>query len=289
MTVGHEPNAELLESRTRMAAGAVEVPHDVAVVTLIDADEVPLLRMVPPSVPAHSALLHFHGGGFRTGSPRAFAGQVARIAQAVGVQTFGVQYRLAPENPYPAGLDDAVTAYRWLLDSGFEPAKIIVWGDSAGGGLASALLLRLAQQQIPLPGGAVLLSPWVDLRVDTPSYDRNAATDDMFSAARATKAAADYLAGQEPAQPLVSPVLGDWSGQPPLLILSSDSEVLSDDADLLAATASAAGVEVRIEKFRAARHIWPIMEFPATPNSTAAVGLFGAFVESRLAAPLPRP
>ncbi|MFI5715768.1 alpha/beta hydrolase fold domain-containing protein [Nocardia sp. NPDC051750] len=230
----------------------------------------PILRIQPAAAPSDSALIHFHGGGYRKGSPRMFAGSVARIATACETQVFAVGYRLSGVSPFPAAVDDALAAYR-LIAADIDPDRIALWGDSAGGGLAAALLLRLRQLGIPGPAGAFLFSSWLDLRNTAASYAGNRATDRIFSIELATEAAAAYLAGRPATDPLISPALGDWTGQPRLVVQVSGAEVLRDDSLLLARNAAAAGVDVRLKVYEGEPHIWNLA-YPATPASRRAIG-----------------
>ncbi|TCN56872.1 acetyl esterase/lipase [Rhodococcus sp. SMB37] len=235
----------------------------------LDSAPVPILRVRPAGARPDAALLHFHGGGYRKGSPRMFADSVARIAAACETQVFSVGYRLSGECAFPGAMDDAVTAYRWL--AGMIPGDhLALWGDSAGGGLAAALLLRLRQLEVPGPAGAFLFSPWADLRNTASSFRDNEHTDERFSLEQATEAAAAYLSGHPAVDPMVSPVLGDWAGQPRLIVQCSDSEVLRDDALLLARTAEDAGVDVRVKVHEGVPHIWNL-SYPATTASELAI------------------
>lgn len=278
---GHAASAELIESRIRMAEYAAEPSPDDATVAYLDANGVSALRSTPPGAPEDAAVLFLHGGGYRRGSPRVFAAPVARIARAVGMQVFSVEYRLAPEHPFPAALDDVVRAYEWLITSGIPAERVALWGDSAGGGLACALLLRIAELGREQPAGAALVSPWLDLRITASSYAENGPTDTLFSAEQAVEAAADYLNGHDAGDPLASPALGDWTGQPPLLILVSEIEVLRDDSLLLAKSAADAGLSVRL----AAQHIWPTMDFPETADSVRAVEVLREFLADDIRLP----
>lgn len=240
------------------------------VVSTLDAGGVLITKFAPEGAPPDVALLHFHGGGYRLGSPAGFGRYFSRVARALGVTVYAPRYRLAPDSAFPAALDDAVTAYRWLLAQGFAGSRIALGGDSAGGGLAAALLLKIADLKLDQPAGAALFSPWLDLRVIAKSYERNAATDTLFSRASAEEASRLYLQGAEATDPLVSPVLGDWGLQSPLLIQVSDIEVLLDDSLSLAKIAADAGVSVRLERFADTQHVWH-NAFPDTPQAVAAV------------------
>lgn len=274
------PNEELTASRAWLADNVVPVSPEDAEPTYLDAEDVTVLQLEPARVTAERSLLYFHGGGYRQGSPAVFAAQLARISRELGATIFAVQYPLAPERPFPAALDTAVQAYAWLTKTKISADRLILWGDSAGGGLAASLLLRLQDEGHHLPAGAALVSPWLDLRVTAPSFTENAQTDELFSAARATEAAADYIAEQDPTNPFISPLLGDWAGQPPLLLLVSRIEVLRDDSIRLAETAAAAGVPVRLEVFPDTQHIWPTMDFPRTDEAVRAVHILGEFLTS---------
>jgi monoterpene epsilon-lactone hydrolase len=242
--------------------GSVEVEE-------LQCAHIPVLHIRPSSARPDTALLHFHGGGYRKGSPRIFAESISRIADACSTQVFSVGYRLSGECAFPAAVHDAVDAYRWVTDR-IPPAHVALWGDSAGGGLAAALLLRLRELELPSPAGAFLFSPWTDLRNISRSYTENAATDAIFSLDQAREAAAAYLSGHPATDPLASPALGDWRGQPPLVVQVSDSEVLRDDALALARTAARSGVDVRLRIHEGVPHIWNLA-YPATAASRAAV------------------
>jgi epsilon-lactone hydrolase len=235
----------------------------------LDFDGVPVLRIRPAGAPADTALLHFHGGGYRKGSPQMFAESVSRIAGACNTQVYCVGYRLSTVSPFPAAVDDALTAYRMLPElTGVN--RVVLWGDSAGGGLAAALMLRLRQLGYPAPLGACLFSPWADLRNIAASFAENEATDLRFSGSQAVEAAAEYLSGHPADDPLASPALGDWAGQPRIIVQVSGSEVLRDDSLLLCRVAAEAGVDVRLKVHDGEPHIWNL-SYPTTPGSVLAV------------------
>ncbi|WP_181780621.1 alpha/beta hydrolase fold domain-containing protein [Pseudonocardia pini] len=228
---------------------------------------VPVTRYVPPGVSAQDpVLLWFHGGGYRLGTARGFGRWNAGLAVRCGVEVVSVDYRLAPEHPYPEALLDAVLAY-----TAAGGRRVVVGGESAGGGLAAALLLAVADRDLPAPLGGVLCSPWLDLRNASASFAED--TDPLFPKASADTAAALYLAGHPATDPYASPLLGDWSRQPPLLVQASTTESLREDAVGLAAVAPGA----RLELYDGLPHAWHI-GYPEASGSEAAATSVGRFV-----------
>ena len=223
------------------------------------------------------ALLYFHGGGYRMGSARSFRAYGSQLAAACAAEVLLVDYRLAPEHPFPAAVDDALRAYRWLLAREGGPHRIVFAGDSAGGGLVAALLLRARDDGLPTPAGAACLSPWADLANASASYGSNSDSDALFSKSAADEAAGLYLQGADPTDPVASPVRGDWAGMPPLLIQASEDEVLRDDATALADAARRAGVDVELHLYPGMPHVWQL-HYPAFPEAVEAVGQLSSFV-----------
>jgi acetyl esterase/lipase len=197
----------------------------------------------PPKLPM--TILYFHGGGYVFGSALTHADLVSRIALASPARAFLPEYRLAPESPFPAAIEDAVAVYRALLDRGVDPKRLVVAGDSAGGGLTMALLLRLKGAAVPMPAGAALICPWVDLTAAGGSISDNAEVD-WGEEDVAHEWIAAYLAGHDPRDPLASPALADLSGLPPLLVQVGSAEMLLDQATLLALRAKESGVDARL-------------------------------------------
>ncbi|MCL4862190.1 MAG: alpha/beta hydrolase [Caldilineaceae bacterium] len=199
-----------------------------------------------PKVTGGPVMLYLHGGGFVAGSPQTHRLLTTQLARVTRLRILAVDYRLAPEHPYPAALADAWAAYWWLLTEGVSPAEIIVAGDSAGGGLAVALLVALRDANMPLPAGAVCLSPWFDLALEGASVHRQDQIDYLNKQVLAG-CADHYLNGTDPHAPLASPLYADLRGLPPLLIQAGATELLVDDSRRLAARARAAGVEVELD------------------------------------------
>jgi acetyl esterase/lipase len=242
---------------------------------------VPVLRFVP-SDRGTAVLLWFHGGGYRLGSARSFRIWTSHLARQSRSEVISVDYRLAPEHPFPDALLDALAAYGGLATSpnsvGRPPSRVLVGGESAGGGLAAALLVALADRGLALPAAAVLLSPWLDLRNTAASFTVNAATDQLFPKASADEAASLYLAGHPADDPLASPVLADWSVLPPVLIQASTTEALRDDA-----VAVAAFPNVCLELYEGSVHAWQT-GFPDADGSVSALESISRFVAARTGA-----
>jgi acetyl esterase/lipase len=209
--------------------------------------------------PETARMLYLHGGGYFACSPsthRAITGAYARQGFAV----FAPDYRLAPEHPFPAAVDDALAAYRGMLETGHAPRSIVIAGDSAGGGLALATLLAAKDAGLPMPACALLFSPWTDLAGTGASVQSNRERDPMLVAERLREGGDIYLNGADPANPLASPLYGDLAGLPPLLIQVGDGEILLDDSTRLAQRARAAGVHVDLKIWNQMPHVWQISQ-----------------------------
>ncbi|HXA39509.1 MAG TPA: alpha/beta hydrolase [Phenylobacterium sp.] len=213
-------------------------------------------RVVPINAVEGRRILYLHGGGYTGGSPRSHRPMVARLAEAARSAVVSLDYRLAPEHPFPAAVDDAVDAYRALLAEGVWPERMIVAGDSAGGGLALALALKLKDEGLPQPAGLFAISPWADLTQAHATYETKAADDPMLTRERLEEAAAEYLGSADAKNPLASPVFGDFSGVAPMLIQVGSEETLLGDSLLLAERAGHARVEVRLEVWPEMIHVW---------------------------------
>lgn len=195
---------------------------------------VPCERAVPPGASSDRIVLYLHGGGYALGSARAYRGFAARLAAVVGAEAVVPDYRLSPEHPYPAALDDVIAVYRGLLDAGQDPASIIVVGDSAGGGLTLALVASLRARDIELPRALGLICPWLDLAADM-ARTRVAGRDPLIIPSVVTEWVEPYLGGREASDPFISPVLGDLAGLPPIVVHSAGDDPLAVDVDVLVA------------------------------------------------------
>jgi epsilon-lactone hydrolase len=228
-----------------------------------------------PDSGATGVIVHFHGGGYRLGSAAGSAAFGTRLAAATGSSVVLPDYRLAPEHPFPAALHDAAAVYDAVVAG--ESDAVVVSGDSAGGGLAVAVVVAGIEAGVRAPDGLVLFSPWVDLGVTAASFTTRAATDQLFSRDAAHAAAAGYLQGVDPRHPLASPLGADLGGLPPTLLFAAIDEVLLDDAVSLAAGLVHAGVAVQAHFVAGVQHVWPTV-FPDRPESTAAVAAVATFV-----------
>jgi monoterpene epsilon-lactone hydrolase len=203
------------------------------------------------------AVLYFHGGGFRLGSVSSHRELIARISQASGCRVLAINYRLAPEHRFPAPVDDAMAAYRWMLDQGLRPENIVLAGDSAGGNLALAAMLGLRERGMPLPAAAALMSPWTDLAATGASYVSRADADPIHQRPMILALAKNYLGeGGDPRHPLASPLHADLAGLPPLLIQVGDRETVRDDSAMFADKARAAGVDVELQVWDGMIHVF---------------------------------
>jgi monoterpene epsilon-lactone hydrolase len=263
------------------AEKAFPTPPEVKV-ERVSAPAAPAEWLRPPGAVAGRVVLYLHGGGYVIGSPRSHRHLAAGIASAAAASALLLDYRLAPEHPYPAAVDDATAAYRWLLDQAIAPEHVVIAGDSAGGGLTVATLLALRDARVPLPAGGVCISPWVDLTCSGGSYRTKAGVDPIVGQAAVAEMAKAYLGNVSPRTPLASPLFADLDGLPPLLIHVGSDEVLLDDAVQLAARAKAAGVETTIEVWERMIHVWHWF-LPMLDEAHAAVEAIGRFTRTRTA------
>jgi acetyl esterase/lipase len=209
---------------------------------------IPSVRARPNAGRPLRTLLYLHGGGYCVGSWATHKGLITHLAVTVDATVYAPNYRLAPENPHPAALQDALAAYRWLLEQGESSGQITVAGDSAGGGLALATAIAIRDSGLPSPASVVLLSPWVDLRGDTPSMRNNAAIDPMLRPSWSRACARMYLAGRDPDDPGCSPLRASHRGLPPILIQTGSDEIIVDDSRRLAVRCREAGTEVTLQE-----------------------------------------
>lgn len=214
------------------------------------------LTFAPETDAREGTVLYFHGGGYMIGSPSTHASLTSHLAAFGRVTVHSMDYRMAPEAPFPAALDDGVTAYRALLGLGIQPERVVIGGDSAGGGLALATAMRARDEGLPAPAGLYLISPWSDLTLSGESYTTRAERDPMVTREGLTGMAAAYAGGTALSDPGVSPLLGDLSGLAPMLVQVGDEEVLLSDSTGLAEKVEAAGGAVTLEVFPEMVHVF---------------------------------
>jgi monoterpene epsilon-lactone hydrolase len=256
------------------------LPDDVAV-SEVTAGGVPAHWLAAPGAEAGRVLLFLHGGGFELGSLRRDGELAARLGRASGMRVLFPEYRLAPEHPFPAAIDDVLAAWRWLrAGEGLSARSIAVAGDSAGGGLAVALLVAARDAGEELPAAAVLMSPTVDLTGSGASMTERADQDPLSTPAMLRQFAAGYLAGADPATPLASPLFATLTGLPPLLIQVGTADLLLSDSERLADAAGRAGVDVSLHVGEGLPHVYPIML--GTPEADQATQQTGTFLRVRV-------
>lgn len=274
-----DPATRTIQQRRARLDGLADIfplPDDVER-TEIELEGVPCVRLEPPGA-GDAVLLYLHGGGYSGGSAKSHSELAARIARASGAVAILPDYRLAPEHSFPAALDDAAASYRALLAEVGDSERIIVAGDSAGGGLSVALCVALRDAGEPLPRALALLSPWLDLTCTSPSWDSRFEGDPILDHSL-RDAAERYLDGADPRDPLCSPLFADLSGLPPALVLVGTHEILYDDSVTFAEAATEHGVEVELEIGHELIHVWPI--FPITPEAVASTVRIGRFLGAK--------
>lgn len=278
---------ETLRREWEAAVRALSLPSNIAI-TAVDAGGVPAERIECADTPkSPNLIVWLHGGGFNSGSCKTHRDLAARMARAAATPVLTVDYRLAPEFPCPAAVEDAATAYRWLLRSGFSAEQIAIAGDSAGGGLAVAVLAKLRDEGVAMPAAVALMSPWVDLAHSGDSLQSRADVDPLTSQEGLQEAAGYYLGDRDPRDPLASPLYAELRGLPPMLIHVGDHEVLLSDATRLAEKARQAGVEVQIDVWDEMWHCWHAWS-EDLPEARDALAQMAQFIRRRLTAtPLP--
>ncbi|HIN36076.1 MAG TPA: alpha/beta hydrolase [Dehalococcoidia bacterium] len=243
----------------------------------VGVNGIPAEWIIAPESQENRVILYLHGGGYLFGSARTHRVMLAHMARAAKARVLALDYRLAPEIPFPAPVEDSVSAYRWLLAEGISAKKMVIGGDSAGGGLAVAALVALRAVGEPMPAAGVCISAWTDMESTGQSHTTNAESDPSVSKERLLKIAKVYLDGKEPTAPLASPIHADLTGLPPLLLQVGSIEVLLDDSTLLKSRAKAAGVSVEMEVWDDMPHVWHHYA-PILPEARKAIGRIGEFV-----------
>lgn len=275
------PPADMREGFEKLGQ-FLPVPDDAAV-EKVDVDGVPSEWVLAAGASADRVVLYLHGGGYVIGSLNTHRRLACDLSAAADARVLLIDYRMGPEDPFPAAVEDAVKAYNWLLTQGIASSAIAISGDSAGGGLTMATLVSLRDQGIALPSCAVPISPWVDLEGVGDSMTRNEAVDPMVRKPGLLRMADFYLNGADAKNPLASPLHADLSGLPPLLIQVGTRETLLDDSRRLHDKALAAGVNSSLEEAGGMIHVWHLFA-PMLSEGREAIGRAGAFIKVHAAA-----
>lgn len=249
--------------------------------TPIEINKVPAEWIRIPKGSEDSVILYLHGGSYNSGSINSHRSLVANIAASANIQVLIVDYRLAPENPFPAAVEDTIAAYRWLVENNFSPSRIVVAGDSCGGGLALSLLISLRDANEQLPAAAVCLSPWTDLTCTGETWKTNDKSDLMLDPGAILESAHLYLGKTDPRTPLASPLYADFNGLPPILIQVGSDECILSDSTRFAEEAKATGIDVTLEVWEGMQHEW---HFAASilPEGRQAIDRIGKFIRNQV-------
>jgi epsilon-lactone hydrolase len=276
-------NADVNEQRRalRELLSAQPLPADVTV-TAAELGGVPTAEITVDGIEPRHVVLYFHGGVYVLGDAFQAASLAAQVGRRTRVRVISVDYRLAPEHPYPAAVDDALAAYEALLDNGNAPSDIVLAGESAGGALAVATLVNARDHELPLPAAAFVMSPYADLTLAGTTMETKSEVDPLMSREALQPRVADYTAGQDAALGLISPIFADLSGLPPLIIQAGTHEVLLDDAVRLARQAATADVEVTLDVTPRVPHVFQAYH-PILDEAVAALDRAGQFLSAQLA------
>jgi epsilon-lactone hydrolase len=281
LAADHPPTLEEMRAGVEPMAELATVPDRVSWQP-VDAGGVPAIWAIPHHGVLDRVVLYLHGGGYVIGSARIYERFTGHLANAVGCRVLSLDYRLAPEHPHPAAVEDACAAYRWLLGQGILPEHVAVAGDSAGGGLTVAALLKVRDDGLPLPACAVPISPWIDLEGTGGSMKDKAEVDLLVELDGLLTMAAHFLGPDgDRRDPLAAPLHADFTGLPPLYVQVGEDETLLDDSVRLAELATKVGVDVTLEVFPEMQHVFQTA-CGAVPEATAAVAKIGAWLRPRL-------
>ena len=272
----YRPDKTIEELRAEAETRAAEPLPEGTVCESVDADGVAAEWVLGTGATAERTFLFIHGGGYYRGSPASSRPATSRLSAATGARILSTSYRLAPENVFPAAIDDVYTAYRWMLNQGVDPNRSMIGGISAGGGLTLALLLKLKEAGDPLPAGAVPMSAWTDMTQSSETFRTKADIDPTISKQYLDRMAAAYLGGADPKTPLASPLFGELDNLPPMLVQVGTAETMYDDSRLYAEKAQAAGVNVTFEPWEDMIHGWH-GSAAVLPEAQEAIDSTGAF------------
>jgi len=280
---GNHPEASVAVQRERMRSYERWVPRPPEGTETIykPLGTIPAYRVTRAGARPGRIILFLHGGGYVTGSPMLYRHVTWRFAAAARAQVIAIDYRLAPAHPFPAAINDASVAWRALLAEGALAQRCAILGDSAGGGLALALAMRLRDEGVPLPGAVAALSPWTDLAI-TGLSSKPGTADPMLKASDLDAFAAHYVNGSDPREPYISPLYGDPRGLPPTLLQVGSDEILRDDSERMAERMREAGCDVTLEVWPRMPHVWHAFA-PMLPEARRAIARVGAFIEEKTA------
>lgn len=270
------PAAVMRPKLERIAGLITNIPRGTTIEPITLAGR-PAERLTPKGAVSAQVIYYMHGGAYLGGSPRTHRGMLAHLAKAANATVIALDYRLAPEHPYPAALDDAVAGWTELQAQGVKPANLVIGGDSAGGNLALVTAIALRDRGLPLPAGLVLLSPWTDMSSSGVSMGTRAERDRLLTVRGIDRAAREFANGLPLTDPRLSPLFATLEGLPKMLIQVGDDELLLDDSLRLADAARKAGVDVTVEHKLGLWHVWQVMA-GWMPEADQAVAAMGAFV-----------
>lgn len=273
-----------MDERRRLLDELGSAIRPAAGVEVIEADMDGLYAewLIPEGAAEDETILYLHGGAYTAGSCTSHRNALSHVAKAAGIRILLPEYRLAPEHPFPAALEDGVTAWRWLLAAGLRPDKTIIAGDSAGGGLALAVMVALRDAGEPLPGAASLISAWTDLAATGESLTTRRRQDPWIKAAEVAPMGRRYYQEADPRDPLVSPLYAPMASLPPLMLQVGDHEALLSDSTRIAEKARAAGVDVTLRIWPGMWHVWHFF-VGRVPEAKQAILEMAAFIEARMA------
>jgi acetyl esterase/lipase len=255
------------------------IPEDVKI-EQVDANGVPAEWQIVPGTNDEKVILYLHGGGMVLLSPKTHRALTIEIANQVKMRVLSVDYRLAPEYSHPAPLEDCVKAYKWLLSQGIKAENIVIAGDSAGGNLTLTSLIKLRDEGIPLPAGAIALSPATDFTGDSKTFYENAKTDPILADIGVFWWTTAFLAGANPSDPLISPLFADLKGLPPILIQVSSSEMLYDHSTRFIERAKVAGVDITLQEWRDTIHVFQFFGLRDLPEAKEGLIKIGEFIQN---------
>lgn len=273
----------LWQQRSEMDVSGLSfpMPEETIEITQARLNGIPGLLFKPQNAVEDKYLLYMHGGGYLLGSPSSHRHLVARLATDSGICAVSIDYRLAPEWAYPAAIDDAVQAYRGLLEHGIDAKNIIVGGDSAGGGLTACLLIALKQERLPQPAGAILLSPWTDLTNSGQSHQTKASVDPLVKTSDLEQMAESYLQGADKRNATVSPLFADLKHLAPIYVQVGDAEILLSDSVVFSQRAKESGVDVKLDVYPNMIHIFPYF-WPMLSEARQACSQLANFCKEKL-------